>query len=90
MTGMEFHRQWHKLLPHLPPMMDARMLRCGIVTVDVLKLDAWLIQNAGYVEDGKTSMADFIEKRYGKAAVEFLAALLKVEVDERGEDTGPA
>lgn len=55
----------------------------GQPVIDIIKLDKWAQRNDGYVEDGKTSLNDHIQLKYGDAAINFLNRMMQPD----GEDS---
>lgn len=48
----------------------------GTFRVDVVKFDEWLHRQMGDYEDRGLSMAEAVEERYGKEAMDFLQTLI--------------
>ena len=44
--------------------------------IDVIKLDDWCRANHGYTEEKDGSLSDFVEKKFGKKAEQFVKATL--------------
>jgi len=47
-----------------------------IGSIDIIGLDDWLIAKFGDYQDDETSMADFVERQFGKEAKDWLEANL--------------
>ena len=75
MNGMfEFQQSYKVLLPGVPLMLDALMSSIqNKPVIDIISLDAWMVNNDGYVEDDKISLQDHIKSKYGERAAEFVA-----------------
>lgn len=68
-----FRIEHRKLMPGVPIFLDEAMtLVTQKPSIDIIELDEWAQLHDGYVEDGKTSLADHIQSKYGDEAVAFL------------------
>ena len=56
--------------------VDSFLWQCGIVTVDIVRLDDWLQRRNPDYGDNE-SMQEFVRRRYGPAAEAFLARWIK-------------
>lgn len=82
-TTLGLENKWFKIAPYRKPFEDTfgmsldKQFFDGIFGFHLIKFEEYLMKEKGY-DENKGSMADFVEKKYGKEAKDLVESLCSI------------